>query len=60
MTSSPSDSTLLEAILTSSELASLSKRSGVTTRRRAQAVTQLEDVNDDELPPVEELLKSEG
>ena len=45
---------------TSSELASLSKRSGATTRRRAQAVTQLEDVDDDELPPFEELLKSEG
>jgi hypothetical protein len=46
-------------LLTSSELASLSKRSGVTTRRRAQAETQLKDVDDDELPSVEELVKSE-
>jgi hypothetical protein len=44
---------------TFSELASLSKRSGVITRRRAQAVTQLKDVDNNELPSVEELVKSE-
>jgi hypothetical protein len=46
-------------LLTSSELALFFKRSGVTTRRRAQAEIQLKDVDDDELPSVEELVKSE-